>query len=225
MLRYFRAFTKSWFGPVIMGAILVALTFLGTGGVRNLLGGRFANSVVSAGSRQVSETQFQKMFQRNEEAYQERTGQTFPLEEAIRQGADKTMLEQLAGQTAYAEMLAQSGIRPSDDVVAQELKRQAESGKAPGLAQMFDAVTGKFRPEALTMLLRNNGITIDQFQRELADEIADNDFQGAIAPDIEVLRTDQGELAERFGDLYSLLNPEAALAARQAKAGRVEKPR
>ena len=51
------------------------------------------------------------------------------------------------------------------------------------------------------------------------------DFQGAIAPDIEVLRTDQGELAEGFGDLYSLLNPEAALAARQAKAGRVEKPR
>ncbi len=56
------------------------------------------------------------------------------------------MLQELAGQTAYAEMLAQAGIRPSDDVVAQELKRQAESGKAPGLAQMFDSVTGKFRP-------------------------------------------------------------------------------
>ena len=181
MLRYFRAFTKSWFGPAIMGAILIALTFLGTGGVRNLLGGRMANAVVTAGSRQVTQPEFQKMFQRNEEAYQQRTGQTFPLEEAVKEGADKNMLQQLAAQTAYAEMLSQSGIRPSDDVVAQELKRQAESGKAPGLAQLFDAVTGKFRPQMLAMLLSNNGMTMDQFQRELADEIADNDFQGAIA--------------------------------------------
>ena len=181
MLRYFRAFTKSWFGPAIMGAILVALTFLGTGGVRNLLGGRIANAVVQAGSRQVTQPEFQKMFQRNEEAYQARTGQPFPLEQAVKEGADKNMLQELAAQTAYVEMLSQSGIRPSDDVVAQELKRQAESGKAPGLAQMFDAVTGKFRPQALAALLQNNGLTIEQFQRELADEIADNDFQGAIA--------------------------------------------
>jgi peptidyl-prolyl cis-trans isomerase D len=181
MLRYFRAFTKSWFGPAIMGAILVALTFLGTGGVRNLMGGRIANAVISAGSRQVTQTEFQKMFQRNEEAYQARTGQPFPLEQAIKEGADKNMLQELAGQTAYAEMLSQSGIRPSDEVVAEELKRQAESGKAPGLAAMFDAVTGKFRPQALQVLLANNGLTITQFQRELADEIADNDFQGAIA--------------------------------------------
>lgn len=181
MLRYFRAFTKSWFGPAIMGAILIALTFLGTGGIRNLMGGRIANAVISAGSRQVTQTEFQKMFQRNEEAYQARTGQPFPLEQALKEGADKNMLQELAGQTAYFEMLAQSGIRPSDDVVAEELKRQAESGKAPGLAQIFDAVTGKFRPDALKMLLANNGLSIEQFQRELADEIADNDFQGAIA--------------------------------------------
>ena len=78
------------------------------------------------------------MFQRNERPTRQRTGQTFPLEQALKEGADKSMLQELAGQTAYAEMLAQAGIRPSDDVVAQELKRQAESGKAPGLAQIFD---------------------------------------------------------------------------------------
>lgn len=181
MLRYFRAFTKSWFGPAIMGAILVALTFLGTGGVRNIMGGRIANAVVSAGSHQVTENQFSKMFQRNEEEYQARTGQTFPLEQAVTEGADRNMLAQLAGQTAYAEMLSQSGIRPSDEVVAEELKRQAESGKAPGLAQLFDSVTGKFRPDQLNALLASNGVTMDQFQKELADEIADNDFIGAVA--------------------------------------------
>jgi hypothetical protein len=33
------------------------------------------------------------------------------------------------------------------------------------------------------------------------------DFQGAIAPDREVLRVDPGELDEKFNDLYSRLNP------------------
>jgi hypothetical protein len=47
------------------------------------------------------------------------------------------------------------------------------------------------------------------------------DFQGAIAPDRELLRVSQGELAGRFDDLYSRLNPRSAAAARQAKIGRL----
>jgi Type I restriction enzyme R protein N terminus (HSDR_N) len=51
------------------------------------------------------------------------------------------------------------------------------------------------------------------------------DFQGAIAPDIEVLRVNQAELDGRFDDLYARLNPEAALLARQNKIGRLEASR
>jgi hypothetical protein len=48
------------------------------------------------------------------------------------------------------------------------------------------------------------------------------DFQGAIAPDREVLRVNQAELAGCFGELYSRLNHEAAVAARRAKISRLE---
>jgi type I restriction and modification enzyme subunit R-like protein len=51
------------------------------------------------------------------------------------------------------------------------------------------------------------------------------DFQGAIAPDIEVLRLNQGELDGRFDDLYARLNPNAASLARQNKIGRLEASR
>lgn len=51
------------------------------------------------------------------------------------------------------------------------------------------------------------------------------DFQGAIAPDIEVLTLQQAELAERFDDLYARLNPKAAAAARHSKLDRLETPR
>lgn len=50
------------------------------------------------------------------------------------------------------------------------------------------------------------------------------DFQGAIAPDREVLRVGQEELAGSFDDLYSRLNPRGA-AARHAKGSRLGRSR
>ena len=179
MLRLFRAFAKSWFGPVIMGLLVLAFGILGAGGVRSVLSGHIAQAVVQAGSHTVTEPQFQKMFERNRQAYEERTGQAYPLEEALKEGADKGMLQDLAQQTAYLEMLSQSGIKPSDDVVATELRRQAESGESPELARVFDSVTGRFKPELLEQLLRTNGVTVEEFQRELADSIADQEFGSA----------------------------------------------
>ena len=188
MLHFFSRLAKSWVGPVIMGMLLVALGVLGSGSVRSLFGGRIANAVVQAGSRVITPNEFQKMFERNEQTYQQRTGQTFPLEEAVREGADSTMLQDLASQEAYFEMLSRSGIRPSDEVVATELRRQAESGQAPGLAQIFDSVTGKFRPQALLQLLGANGLTMDAFQRQLADDIANGDFNAAYRDGFETPR-------------------------------------
>jgi hypothetical protein len=51
------------------------------------------------------------------------------------------------------------------------------------------------------------------------------DFQGAIAPDRELLRVTQAELAENFSDLYSRLSPEAATTARRTKISRLAEPR
>jgi hypothetical protein len=51
------------------------------------------------------------------------------------------------------------------------------------------------------------------------------DFQGAIAPDREVLRVSQAELTGSFDDLYSRLNPQAAAAAWQAKVSRLKEAR
>jgi peptidyl-prolyl cis-trans isomerase D len=188
MLRLFRGFAKSWFGPAIMGLLVIAFGFLGSGGIRSVFGGRISDAVVQAGSRAVTPGQFQKLFQRQEQAYQQRTGETFPLEQALKAGVDKDMLQSLSAQTAYFEMLSRSGIRPPDDVVALELRRQAESGQAAGIAQIFDSVTGKFRPEGLQALLSNNGITMPEFQRELADSIADTDFNAAVREGYEAPR-------------------------------------
>jgi hypothetical protein len=51
------------------------------------------------------------------------------------------------------------------------------------------------------------------------------DFQGAIAPDQEVLRVSQADLADSFDALYSRLNPRAAAAARRTKVSRLTESR
>jgi peptidyl-prolyl cis-trans isomerase D len=188
MLRFFRGFAKSWFGPAIMGVLVLGFGFLGSGSINSMFRGRLSNAVVQAGARVISPEQFQKMFQRNEQAYLQRTGQAYPVEQAVKEGADKGLLQDLAAQTAYFALLSRSGIRPSDDVVATELRRQAESGQAPGIAQIFDSMTGKFRPEGLAQLLSNNGISMTEFQRELADSIADGDLLSAIHEGYETPR-------------------------------------
>ena len=51
------------------------------------------------------------------------------------------------------------------------------------------------------------------------------DFQGAIAPDREVLRISQADLADSYDGFYSRLNPQAAAAARRAKVSRLTESR
>jgi Type I restriction enzyme R protein N terminus (HSDR_N) len=55
-----------------------------------------------------------------------------------------------------------------------------------------------------------------------AETVSVWDFQGAIAPDLEVLTVKQAELEDRFDDLYARLNPAAAAAARQNKISRLK---
>jgi hypothetical protein len=58
-----------------------------------------------------------------------------------------------------------------------------------------------------------------------ADTVSVWDFQGAIAPDLEVLTLKQAELEDRFDDLYARLNPAASATARQNKIGRLQASR
>jgi len=181
MLRFFRGFAKSWFGPAIMGVLVIAFAIFGSTSVRGLFNGHLSDSVVSAGDHQVTQAQFRQVLQQYEQDYQTRTGQPFSPQEAVKQGFDQQIVQSLAAESAYSEMLRRAGVRPTDTLIADWLKRAAESGKSPGLAQVFDSVTGKFRPDALRQLLQSNGLTEDQFERELTDQIANEDFASAIA--------------------------------------------
>ena len=84
--------------------------------------------------------------------------------------------------------------------------------KRPG--RPLDLAAGQARSYALWVLPAYYVITD-------AQTVSVWDYQGAIAPDVKVLEFRQAELDGKFDDLYARLNPAAALAARQAKIGRL----
>ncbi|MFI4976549.1 MAG: peptidyl-prolyl cis-trans isomerase [Caulobacterales bacterium] len=197
----FRAFAKSWFATGLIAVLILAFVVFG---VRDVFRGRIADAVVQAGSRTVTTRQFEKLFDRQKEGYETKSGQAFPLDEALKEHFDQQFLQHVASDTAYAAMLDRSGVSPSDDLVAAELAKTAASGKAPALAAMFDSVTGKFKKDALDRFLGENGLTRAEFDAQMRNDIANDHFMGAI------------ETGFRPPRLYSALEAALALESRDA---------
>jgi peptidyl-prolyl cis-trans isomerase D len=213
MIRFFSGIAKSWVGPLIMGVLLISFGVLGSStGMRSVLGMRGANDIVDAGSHVVTENQFKRVVDQIEKRIEARTGQPYSVEEAVREGADKRAVQDLASEAAFAEMLKRSGIDPTDDVVARALRRQAES--SPSLSGVFDPISGKFRPKELSFLLSQLGLTMDEFKSELADSLAENDVLSAVGGGFalpKIYGAAQAALALQQRDLtYFLIPPQDA---------------
>jgi hypothetical protein len=53
------------------------------------------------------------------------------------------------------------------------------------------------------------------------DALAVWNYQGGAVPDVQVIEVKRADLRDRFDDLYSILNPDAASAVRKGKIDRL----
>lgn len=53
------------------------------------------------------------------------------------------------------------------------------------------------------------------------DALAVWNYQGGAVPDVRVIEVKRADLRDRFDDLYSVLNPQAAAAVRRDKIDRL----
>ncbi len=180
MLRFFGSFAKSWVASAIMGLLMLAFLLLGQGSLRQMFGGVAGDVVVDAGSHQITQAEFQKMFEGDRQAYQQRTGQPFPLEQAVAQGEDKAILQNLATAEAFAEFLSRSGIVPSRDVFRAEFAKAARSSDQAVISQLFDPVSGALNQQRYAYFLSERGMTAAQFEQFFRDEIASRQFESAM---------------------------------------------
>ena len=174
MLAFFRSFTKSWVSNVFFTLLIVSFAVWG---IKDVFHPKISNAVVSAGSREISPADFKQLFETYRKRAMQQTGQMITAKDAVAQGVDLSMVQQLMGDEAMAEYIRRVGVTPSDKLVADQMKK---------IPSFFDQVSGKFDEKAYEQTLADNGLTPDKFVVTLKDEIAQNHLGAGMAAGLKV---------------------------------------
>ena len=170
MMAAFRGFYKSWPARVLFG--LLALSFVAWGAsTRSVFNVHINNDVVTAGSRTIPAGDFKLKFQEQLKGFEKQTGQAVTPQEAVQQGVLQQFLQDLAGQEAVQEAIRSSGVRPSDQLVVDQLRK---------IPAFFNPVTGSFEEQTYERLLAQNNLTPVAFQQQISDQLAVQHFVTAM---------------------------------------------
>ena len=203
MLAYFRAFAKSPFATVLIGLILVSFVVWGA---KDVVGrGGTKDAVVQAGSRTVTSDQFKGMFDRYKKTLEtQNQGRPISTADALAQGLDARILDEVASDESLSAWITQSGIRPSDALVADFL------GKQP---RFRDPVSGRFDKSAFYQFLNEQQITEAQVIGELKDQAAQTHYATALLAGLDAPRAytalQAAYLQERRSFDYLVIPPTA----------------
>jgi peptidyl-prolyl cis-trans isomerase D len=169
MLAVFRAFSKSWVANLFFVVLIVAFTVWG---IKDVFHPRISTAVISAGSHNIEPADFKRVFENYRKQAMQQTGQMMTAQEAVAQGIDLRMIDELTGAESIAEFVHRLGVRPSAKLVGDELKKQPA---------FFDAVNGKFDEKAYEDTLHQNGLTPDKYMAALTDQIGQEQLAAGIA--------------------------------------------
>ncbi len=168
MLAFMRKFAKSWLALLLFVPLLIAFAVFGVD--KDTLSGGPATYVIKAGSRTVGPFDFKREFDSYKEQLEQRFQQPITVELAQQQGLDRRVMEELAFRESLDELLSRMGLRASDRMLTEELR------KAP---VFFDQVTGQFDEAKYASALRDKGLTPAVFEGILTDEMRRNQFISA----------------------------------------------
>lgn len=177
MLASMRKFAKSPYALVLLVPLLVIFAVVGLNS--DILSTTGSNYVVKAGGRTLMIADFQREFKGYKSQLEQRFQQEISNELALQQGLDRRVLEELAFRESLNELLSRLGLRASDRMLTEELR------KAP---VFFDPVTGAFDQARYAQQLRDKGLTPTIFEGILSDEMTRNQFIAAAASGLRAPR-------------------------------------
>lgn len=209
MLAFMRKFAKSWLALLLFVPLLIGFAVFGVN--KDILSGGPQTYVIKAGKRTVSPYDFKREFDSYKEQLEQRFQQPITVELAQQQGLDRRVLEELAFRESLDELLARMGLRASDKMLTDELR------KAP---VFFDQVTGRFDEAKYASALREKGLTPTVFEGILTDEMRRNQF---ISASVAGLRAPRAYSA--IGGLFALEQRDLAyFTVTPASVGPIAQP-
>jgi len=169
MLAAIRRFTKSPWSFGLLGLIIAAFVLVGT---TDIFGPRVGMNVVTAGSRTVTQPEFQAAFRRSLQQLGQQYGQPVSQEMALEQGLDQRILSEMTRSEALAELLRRLGVRAPQDAMREQLRE---------IPAFFDPLTGEFSEANYLDALRREGLTRDMFEKDMRDGLMRAQFIPAAA--------------------------------------------
>jgi peptidyl-prolyl cis-trans isomerase D len=183
MLAGFRSFAKSPFAVLLFGLLIVSFAIFG---ISDVFKGPRGSGVISAGSRTLSAQDFKLRFDNYRKGMEQRSGQALTPDQAVEQGIDRQIVQELALQESIAAAIQGMGVKPSDKLVGDIVHQQMS--QLPPNQRPFNPITGKFDPQMYAGLLAQNNLTPANYEAALRDEIANAHFFSAVAGGLKAPR-------------------------------------
>lgn len=165
MLDFFRHRAASWGIKIILGLIIVAFAFWGTGRIRS---GR-EQVVAEVGKEAISLMEFDRAFRRALEGLERMTGRPLEAQQVKELGVAQRVLSNLVNTRLLLREARQWGLRPWPGEVRETILR----------SPLFER-DGRFDRDLYFAFLRQRGMTPADFEAELAHELMVGKVQRAI---------------------------------------------
>jgi len=178
MLSAIRAFAKS---PLATGLLVILIVSFGIWGIKDVFRtGGFSDLVVRAGSRPpVTKAQFKQTFDEEKASQDQRSGQTMSTDDAVKAGLDRYVAERLASSEALGALMNLEGIVPSDQLVANEIRK---------ITVFFNPITGQFDKDTYLRQLAARHITEAEADAEFRDTVAQHHYLAGLAAALKAPR-------------------------------------
>lgn len=170
---------KKGTNTVTMLIMLLLIAGLAGFGVTNF--GGSLNSVATVGDAEVTTSDYARAVEARMRDYQRQTGQQMTFQQARLLGVDRVALSQLITEATLENEAGQAGISVGDENVSREIVE----------APAFQSGTGGFDREVYELTLRQNGVSVSDFEnrvrRDLSVGLLRNAVQSGVrTPDIFV---------------------------------------
>lgn len=158
MLTGIRKGLNSFLVMALLGVLIASFAIWGVGDVFRTP----SLTVAKVGDAEIGANDFLREFEGRVNSFRLQFGGDFDRQQARAMGLDQMVLREMIARTAWDEEVRDMGLVGSDKKVAETL-RDIES---------FKGLTGSFDRFAYEQALRRIGLTFQQFEASLADEVA-----------------------------------------------------
>ena len=175
MLNFFRSGLSSYFTLALLGVLVASFALWGIGRDVFVKGG---NTVAVIGEDKITAQDFARQFQASLYREQQNYNGELTQDLAIRMGLANQVLQTQVNQTAFYEAARQAGIRVSDQRLRDYIVTQ----------EVFQNDLGIFDRFNFERIAQNQGLTSQEFEEVLRQDLMRQDFVASLVANIQVPR-------------------------------------